>query len=489
MERTLIQLKSDFADMADKHKQINSFFWGDFVDAINQDAVDYPLMVCTLQPSQIGDSYTGVDLQIIIADKYIEQDYRMVDEVHSDCLRILKDIDVTLKQFRFTDYLDVETDLSTEPFINRGHDVTAGWAGLFRMRVHDYENRCAIPYDGFNFDESTTGTGCPSGVVVITDDEGNSLYTVTVDSNGSETQVIGDSTATINTNEATFSINAEGSQNINALDSNGDPLTVSGVSGDDVSFDVAPYRPFIFTVKTDNPGVTANNQYKIPVNSFTGFYYDVETSDGQFFTKQTGALTITFPTAGTYDIKIKYGYIRYGFNGSDDRDKLIDVKQFGDVVVNIMERGFYLCQGLTNVTAVDTPIILDDLARAVFQGNNNLVSINNINNWDIINIKRMDNFFAFCGNFSADLSDWNIVNVSNFTKFALRCTFTTPDYDATLIGWEATLQAEYPGGAGYPHTISIDFGSSQYTAGGAADTARASLISNFGWTIADGGSV
>jgi len=53
----------------------------------------------------------------------------------------------------------------------------------------------------------------------------------------------------------------------------------------------------------------------------------------------------------------------------------------------------------------------------------------------------------------------------------------------------ATLQAAFPSGAGYTPTISINFGGSQYTTGGAGETARTSLISTFGWTISDGGGV
>jgi hypothetical protein len=51
------------------------------------------------------------------------------------------------------------------------------------------------------------------------------------------------------------------------------------------------------------------------------------------------------------------------------------------------------------------------------------------------------------------------------------------------------LDTTFPGGAGYTPTISISFGGSQYTGGGAAATARASLINNFNWTITDGGIV
>ena len=64
---------------------------------------------------------------------------------------------------------------------------------------------------------------------------------------------------------------------------------------------------FIITVKTDNAGTSASNQFTIPTST-TGitqaFNYDIETSDGQTITGNTGDTTITFPSAGTYDIYI-----------------------------------------------------------------------------------------------------------------------------------------------------------------------------------------
>jgi surface protein len=87
-----------------------------------------------------------------------------------------------------------------------------------------------------------------------------------------------------------------------------------------------------------------------------------------------------------------------------------------------------------------------------------------------------------------NFSGWDVTNLqvaSGFTSF----TLTTANYDATLVAWEAQLQAAYPGGVGYTPINSIRFGASQYTLGGAAETARASLINTFGWTITDGGGV
>jgi len=63
---------------------------------------------------------------------------------------------------------------------------------------------------------------------------------------------------------------------------------------------------FIITVKTDNAGTSNSDQFTIPHQGAFAYNYDIETSDGQIITGANGAsYTITFPSAGTYDIKIK----------------------------------------------------------------------------------------------------------------------------------------------------------------------------------------
>jgi len=71
----------------------------------------------------------------------------------------------------------------------------------------------------------------------------------------------------------------------------------------------------------------------------------------------------------------------------------------------------------------------------------------------------------------------------------LSVILSTQNYDSILVDWEAYLQISFPSGTGYTPTISIDFGGSKYTLGSAAATARQSLITNFGWTIVDGGGI
>jgi len=238
---------------------------------------------------------------------------------------------------------------------------------------------------------------------------------------------------------------------------------------------------FITTWRTTTP----NESITIPTTG-GGYNYDLTTSDGQSFTSLTGSKTITFTSAGDYDVSISGDFPRiYINNNATNRVKLIDIKQWGNIVWSSFDKAFYGCSNLTG-SFTDVPNLTNVVwLRSAFSAS----SFNgDINGWDVSNVTNM--FGVFSGNsvFNQPLNNWNIISVDNFTHFSRSVTFSTTNYDAILIGWEATLQAAYPNGTGYTPTISINFGGSKYTGGGAAATARASLVSNFGWSLVDGGT-
>ena len=75
--------------------------------------------------------------------------------------------------------------------------------------------------------------------------------------------------------------------------------------------------------------------------------------------------------------------------------------------------------------------------------------------------------------------DITAVNANRMTSFmASTGGLSTTVYDELLVNWEAQT--------GY-NAQNPNFGSSQYTSGSAAATARADLVTA-GWTITDGGT-
>ena len=262
---------------------------------------------------------------------------------------------------------------------------------------------------------------------------------------------------------------------------------------------------FITTWRT----TSANETITIPTIG-GGYIYDISTSDAQTFTGVTGSQAITFGSAGDYDVSISGTFPRIYFNNSGDKDKIIKVKQWGNLAWGSnQDKSFY---GVSNCdwTATDYPN-WSNVTR--MSGTFRSSSFNgNLTNWDFSNVTRLDvaffnassftgeglgsidvgnviNFFLAINNTSVDenLSSWDITSATNFSSFASSLTFSTSNYDAILIGWEATLQTAFPNGTGYTASISINFGNSEYTGGASAEAARTSLINNFNWTITDGG--
>ena len=294
---------------------------------------------------------------------------------------------------------------------------------------------------------------------------------------------------------------------------------------------------FITTWRT----TTSNETITIPTTG-SGYNYDISTSDGQTFTSITGSQAITFATAGDYDVSISGDFPRISIANGVDKDKIINIKQWGNIVWSSFQSSFFGCSNLvgtftdapnlTNVTDMSNsfrncPSFFANLsswdvsnvrsfsaAFMIFGGGatapstpvsglyswdmSNATSISailrgqtnyneDLSSWNVSNVTNMSNTFFGSTSFDQNLSAWDIANVTSFTNFSRNITFSTSNYDAILIGWEATLQAAFPNGTGYTPTISINFGNSEYTGGAAAETARTSLINNFNWTITDGG--
>lgn len=109
-----------------------------------------------------------------------------------------------------------------------------------------------------------------------------------------------------------------------------------------------------------------------------------------------------------------------------------------------------------------------------------------VENWNVSTITNMNDLWrSFGGNTVFDgtgLDSWNITSLTNANNFKTGAAgFTTTNYDALLVAWEA--QAVQSG-------VNITFQNTTYTLLSAAATARVALIAapNL-WTITDGGGV
>jgi hypothetical protein len=158
--------------LATADDRINGYFWGDFVEAVNQaNEVHYPLMLVTPQPGNIGEKSITYSFLIGLMDKYEQGNQRQLTEVHSDMHRIIVDVVRVIKNsYRWNSYGEIQLTVGTQPFIERGQDFVAGWTLSVSLRVFENENICEIPLTDYDLQTASNEPDtCDPATVVNSD--------------------------------------------------------------------------------------------------------------------------------------------------------------------------------------------------------------------------------------------------------------------------------------------------------------------------------
>lgn len=293
---------------------------------------------------------------------------------------------------------------------------------------------------------------------------------------------------------------------------------------------------FIMLVKTDNAGISASNQFIIPISG-TGYNYDVDWGDGNFSANVTSGVQHTYASAGTYTIKISGLFPRIYFNGAggSDAQKLLEIQNWGIIAWGPDIRDSF--EGCVNMqlTASDVPDLSSTSnmqnfynACTIFAGNNsmqnwNVSTIGNLNyvfqntqfnidisSWNTNNLQNMRQTFQNTP-FNHDISSWNVGKVATFVQCFYGCSInqnlgawslktsgtnlsnifngsgmSTANYTDTIVGWANNVFVNGgPLNSGMANQIGMTFDTSR--SGGAnfatAGDARTYLTTTAGWTI------
>ena len=246
----------------------------------------------------------------------------------------------------------------------------------------------------------------------------------------------------------------------------------------------------------------------IPCQNVGTFTAEIDWGDATTSTITTwddADLAHEYADAGDHIIRISGTFPNIYFNNVGDALKLKRILNWGDTGLVNLDRAFWGCANLTTVTSQTSNMVGLITMIRVFRACTSLTSadvsdwnttnVTNISNafrdctslttlnvggWDTANVVNMANTFDTCSSLAdVAIDNWDIESVTSFVDFMDGVTLSTARYDATLIAWDAQNPVD---------SLAVNFGSSTYTAGGAAATARASLESGDLWTITDGGT-
>ncbi len=178
---------------------------------------------------------------------------------------------------------------------------------------------------------------------------------------------------------------------------------------------------------------------------------------------------------GIYDCFFVGDMKGWRFNNLGDKEKITKLTDWTGFFIE--DAAFQGCTNLV-ITATTIPIVVGVTLAVAFRNNTSMGSPD-FSGFDTSAINFMTSTFRDNGPCGVNIAGWSMSQVSNMNNFADSTTFTTANYDAFLIATDAQGAMSFSG--------TFNAGGSKYTSGGAAETARTSLISKWG-AIVDGGA-
>ena len=256
-----------------------------------------------------------------------------------------------------------------------------------------------------------------------------------------------------------------------------------------------PFKPMIIVVDTTKAG-SASNTFVLPIIKDITETVKIYWGDGTNSTGVNGNNTHVYAASGIYTVKIEsrlFGGIY--FNNLGDKAKITKIANYGQGVSRLNIGSFYGCSSLLSI---DIGNIVSNGADTTNQYRGtalttvplfNLSSVTNASAmfaycaalttvplFDLSSVTNAGSMFYQCSNITT-VPLFDLSKVTNASYMFSGVTLTTQSYSDFLINL-ATLPLQ--------SGVSFHGGNSKYNP--AAAIARAYLISNFGWTITDGGA-
>ncbi|MFA5556474.1 MAG: BspA family leucine-rich repeat surface protein [Flavobacteriaceae bacterium] len=188
---------------------------------------------------------------------------------------------------------------------------------------------------------------------------------------------------------------------------------------------------FIMTFEvTNDPGLNIT----VPIVQDSTNNYTIDFGDGTILTNQTGNVSHTYSTVGTYTVSLTgtFGHIKFSDIGIILALRLKAIEQWGSNQWTSMENAFSGCSNLI-INAIDIP----NLSQVTNMSGmfKKASSLNQpLNNWDVSNITDMSGMFKNASSFNQPLNNWNISNVTVISDmFAGATSFNQP-----LNSWDVS---------------------------------------------------
>ncbi len=198
---------------------------------------------------------------------------------------------------------------------------------------------------------------------------------------------------------------------------------------------------YITVWKTDNPGTSQNDEVMIPATGDYDLYWaelDVNgDSTGVYgVLRANGNVTLNFNGngAGTYRIRMAPNgttpFDRIEFANADDKEKILDIEQWGKIAWSSMQEAYFGASNLT-ISATDAPNLTNVASMQSAFAGSGITSVPNFSSWNVSNVTDMSNMFKDAVNFNEDISGWNVNSVTDMSSMFENAS----SFNDTISNW------------------------------------------------------
>jgi hypothetical protein len=170
---TIQQIYGVFKSIADRHKFIDTFVWGNDSNIGASAEVVYPLLAvkptaASMLKSEEQDRYAifEVQLEVKVVDQIIKDNEVNID-VESDSLQTLREIIIEFNNHPFYQegFMLLVDDIDFEPLDEFNDDLASGWQCVVNLKMRNPQSLCSLPIEnltGYYFAGGESGAASSS---------------------------------------------------------------------------------------------------------------------------------------------------------------------------------------------------------------------------------------------------------------------------------------------------------------------------------------